>query len=108
MREDQALEIAEIFRLLGDSTRLRIVVCCLNRPKNVAAIAAAVGASPSLVSHHLRLLRSCRLVRADRHGRRVFYTAADAHVRCIVNDMIDHAAETEGASHHIHPDNEAA
>lgn len=99
MREGQAIEIAEIFRLLGDPTRLRIVVSCLNKPKNVAAIVAAVGASPSLVSHHLRLLRAGRLVRADRHGRLVFYTAADAHVRCIVNDMIDHAAETEGATH---------
>lgn len=100
MREKQAVEIAEIFRLLGDPTRLRIVACCLNQPKNVAAIAAAVGASPSLVSHHLRLLRAGRLVRADRHGRQVFYAAADAHVRCIVGDMIDHAAETEGVAHH--------
>ncbi len=108
MREEQAVEIAEIFRLLGDPTRLRIVVCCLNQSKNVAAIATAVGASPSLVSHHLRLLRAGRLVRADRHGRQVFYTAADAHVRCIVGDMIDHAAETEGVSHHIHPGDEAA
>jgi DNA-binding transcriptional ArsR family regulator len=108
MREDQAFEIAEIFRLLGDPTRLRIVAACLNRPKNVAAIAAAVGASPSLVSHHLRLLRAGRLVRADRQGRQVFYTAADVHVRCIVTDMIDHAAETEGASHHMRPDDEAA
>jgi ArsR family transcriptional regulator, lead/cadmium/zinc/bismuth-responsive transcriptional repressor len=108
VREDQAVEIAEFFRLLGDPTRLRIVVSCLSKPKNVAAIAAAVGASPSLVSHHLRLLRAGRLVRAERRGRQVFYTAADAHVRSIVGDMIDHAAETEGASHHSHPDDEAA
>ena len=100
MREDQAIEIAEIFRLLGDPTRLRIVVCCLHQPRSVAVIAAAVGASPSLVSHHLRLLRAGRLVRADRHGRQVFYAAADAHVRSIVGDMIDHAAETESAAHH--------
>lgn len=108
MREDQAIEIADIFRLLGDPTRLRIVVCCLTEPRNVAAIAAAVGASPSLVSHHLRLLRAGRLVRAERHGRQIFYTAADAHVRTIVGDMIDHAAETEGAARHGHPDDEAA
>lgn len=108
MRADQALEIAEIFRLLGDPTRLRIVACCLNRPKNVAAIAAAVGASPSLVSHHLRLLRAGRLVGAERRGRQVFYGAADEHVRCIVNDMIDHAAETEGAVHRHANDEEVA
>ncbi len=108
MRENQAIAIADIFSLLGDPTRLRIVVACLNKSQNVATIAAAVGASPSLVSHHLRLLRAGRLVRADRHGRQVFYTAADAHVRSIVGDMIDHASETEGASHHVHPDDEAA
>lgn len=107
VREDQAIEIAEIFRLLGDPTRLRILVCCLKQPRNVAAIAAAVGASPSLVSHHLRLLRAGRLMRADRHGRQVFYAAADAHVRSIVNDMIDHAAESDGAAY-LHAANEDA
>ncbi|HEX9701577.1 MAG TPA: metalloregulator ArsR/SmtB family transcription factor [Rhodospirillales bacterium] len=100
VRHEQAIEIAEIFRLLGDPTRLRIVVCCLDRAQSVAAIAATVGASPSLVSHHLRLLRAGRLVRAERRGRQVFYAAADAHVRSIVNDMIEHAAEADGLAHH--------
>ena len=99
MVEDQAVEIAEIFRLLGDPTRLRIVTCCLDEPRNVGEIADRVGVSPSLVSHHLRLLKAARLVRSDRRGKQVFYATADEHVDCIIKDMIDHVAEPhyEGA-----------
>ncbi|NQU60697.1 MAG: winged helix-turn-helix transcriptional regulator [Rhodospirillales bacterium] len=93
MVEDQAFEIAEIFHLLGDPTRLRIVTCCLEEPRNVGDIAETVGASASLVSHHLRLLKAARLVRANRSGKQVFYVAADEHVQRILKDMMDHVAE---------------
>ena len=93
MRDDQAIEIAEIFHLLGDPTRLRIVMSCLKTARSVGDIAADVGASSSLVSHHLRLLR------AARRGRNVFYVAADDHVRRIVGDMIEHAGEPRRERH---------
>jgi len=93
--EDQAVEIAEIFRLLGDPTRLRVVTCCLDKPRNVSEIAGTVGVSASLVSHHLRLLKAARLVRAERRGKQVFYTTADEHVDCVLRDMIDHVAEPD-------------
>jgi DNA-binding transcriptional ArsR family regulator len=92
---DQAVEIAETFRLLGDPTRLRILLICLNEAHAVGDIADSLGISASLVSHHLRLLRAARLVRAERHGREVHYVAADEHVRCILADMIDHVREPE-------------
>ena len=95
MVEDQAVEIAEIFHLLGDPTRLRIVICCLDEPRNVGEIADKVGVSPSLVSHHLRLLRGARLVRADRRGKQVFYAVADEHVQRVLKDMMDHVAEPD-------------
>ena len=95
MVEDQAIEIAEIFHLLGDPTRLRIVICCLDEFRNVSEIAETVGVSASLVSHHLRLLRAARLVRADRRGKQVFYVAADQHVQRILKDMMDHVAEPD-------------
>jgi DNA-binding transcriptional ArsR family regulator len=95
MTEDHAVEIAETFRLLGDPTRLRVILACLNEARAVGDIADALEASPSLVSHHLRLLRAARLVRAERHGREVHYTAADEHVRCILVDMIDHVREPQ-------------
>ncbi len=96
MQHDQATELAEVFHLLGDPTRLRIVVACLDEPQSVGDIAEAVAVSSSLVSHHLRLLKGARLVRAERRGRQVFYVAADEHVRRTLNDMIDHIAEPDG------------
>lgn len=91
--DDQTAELAEIFHLLGDPTRLRIVVCCLAGPVSVSALAERIGASPSLVSHHLRLLRAARILRAERRGKQVFYSAADEHIRTVLGDMIEHVAE---------------
>ncbi|MCB2102419.1 MAG: winged helix-turn-helix transcriptional regulator [Rhodobacterales bacterium] len=93
LSDDEAVEIAEIFRLLGDPTRLRVVVSCLDEPRSVGDIAQSIGATPSLVSHHLRLLKALRLVRADRRGRNVYYQAEDDHVRCVIRDLRDHVGE---------------
>lgn len=87
--------LAETFRLLGDPTRLRVLVACLDRPRSVAQIATDVGASSSLVSHHLRLLRGARLVRGERDARQVFYQAADQHVRHMIEDIIAHSSEDD-------------
>ncbi len=92
---DKVAEIAEVFHLLGDPTRLRVVLTCLDDLCSVGDIADRVGVSSSLVSHHLRLLRAARLVRSERRGRHVFYAAADHHVRAIVRDMVDHVGEPD-------------
>ncbi len=91
--DDDAAGLADIFRLLGDPSRLRILLACLGAPTSVGEIASRVGLSVSLVSHHLRLLRAARLVRARRDGKQVFYDGADEHVRCVIADMIVHAGE---------------
>jgi ArsR family transcriptional regulator, lead/cadmium/zinc/bismuth-responsive transcriptional repressor len=91
--EAQAAQLADLFRLLGDSTRLRIVLACLEDPIAVGDMAAKLDLSPSLVSHHLRLLRAARIVRAERHGKQVFYSAADDHIRGLVTDMVEHITE---------------
>src|SRR3546814_14299098 len=75
-QDDRTVEIAETFHLLGDPTRLRIMLACLDGPVPVGALARGIGASASLVSHHLRLLRAARLVRPERRGRPLFYAAA--------------------------------
>lgn len=90
-------ELADLFRLLGDPTRLRIVLACLEGPVAVHDIAARHGLSSSLVSHHLRLLRAARIVKADRQGKQVFYAAADQHISSLLTDMLEHIAEA-------HPD----
>lgn len=86
--------LAEIFRLLGDPTRLRILLHCLPAPRAVGGIAEALGLSQSLVSHHLRLLRGARLVRGERRARRIFYQVADDHVGDMLRDMVSHVGET--------------
>jgi DNA-binding transcriptional ArsR family regulator len=91
---DSALEqLADLFHLLGDATRLRIVIACLAEPTAVGEIAAELKLSSSLVSHHLRLLRAARIVKAERQGKQVFYCAADAHITGVLADMLEHIAE---------------
>ena len=80
--------LAETFKLLGDPTRLRVLLTCLDGPVAVGEIARRTGASQPLVSHHLRLLRGARLVRSERQARQVLYEADDAHVRDMLLDMI--------------------
>ena len=91
--DDAVDELADLFHLLGDPTRLRIVLACLAQPTAVGDIAAALNLSSSLVSHHLRLLRAARIVKSERQGKQVFYSAADAHISGVLHDMLEHIAE---------------
>ena len=93
LTSDQTHELAEIFRLLGDPTRLAIVLAVGDGTRPVGVVAESLGLSPSLVSHHLRLLRAARLVRAERQGKQVFYALADDHVHDVVQDMAAHVRE---------------
>ena len=95
---DLVPQVADMFKLMGDPSRLRILVRCLDGAVSVGEIAETLCLSQSLVSHHLRLLRAARLVRADRQGKHVFYSVADHHIEHIVGDMLDHAAEEAGIS----------
>nr|WP_303649713.1 metalloregulator ArsR/SmtB family transcription factor [Asticcacaulis machinosus] len=87
--------MAEIFHLLGDPMRLRIVLRCLAGEAAVGDIAASVGASTALTSHHLRLLKAARLVRFRKQGKQIFYTLSDHHVRHMIEDMRDHIREPD-------------
>ncbi len=93
--EARVHELAEMFRLMGDANRLRILLLVLEQPRAVGEIAAATGLSQSLVSHNLGRLRAGRLVRAERQGKQVFYAAADQHVDSVLRDMLDHVGEVE-------------
>jgi DNA-binding transcriptional ArsR family regulator len=86
-------ELAELFRLMGDPSRLTITLACLDAPIAVSEVAARTGLSANLVSHHLRLLRAARILRAERRGKQVFYAAADEHIRSIIADMVAHVME---------------
>lgn len=87
---DQTAELSETFGLLGDPTRLSIVIACMDEERPAGEIAERLGLSASLTSHHLRLLRSARIVRSERRGKQVFYAMADGCVHRVLNIMIDH------------------
>ena len=75
-----AADLAELFGILGDPTRVRLIGALAGGELCVCDLATLVGLSESAVSHQLRLLRSLRLVRARRDGRLVLYSLADRHI----------------------------
>ncbi len=90
LKDDQTVQLAEVFGLLADPTRLSIVLACREHEVSTGDIADSLGISASLVSHHLRLLRAARVLRAERRGKQVFYSLADACVRDVLQIMIEH------------------
>tara|TARA_B100000886_G_C20380296_1_gene473629 strand:+ start:58 stop:378 length:321 start_codon:yes stop_codon:yes gene_type:complete len=90
LQPNQVTELAETFGLLADPTRLAIVLSCLHEKKSAGDIAQKLDISPSLASHHLRLLRAARMLGSKRSGKQVFYELSDACVRDILTIMIDH------------------
>jgi DNA-binding transcriptional ArsR family regulator len=85
--------IADVFKLLGDPTRVRLVDALTHGERCVCDLAALVGLSESAVSHQLRLLRASRLVRVRRVGRMGFYSLDDHHVVGLVHDTRKHVEE---------------
>lgn len=85
--------LAETFRLLGDPSRLRILLSCVPGPISVGDIADKLDLSLSLVSHHLRILRGARLVKGQRQAKQIFYEIADHHVSQVLQDMATHISE---------------
>ena len=91
--EETVVQVADVFRLMGDPTRLRVILICLIEPISVGDIAERLALSPSLVSHHLRLLKAARVLRGERRGKQIFYSALDEHIRCVTEDMVAHVGE---------------
>src|SRR5450759_1601157 len=85
--------LADMFRILGDPTRVRIVDLLSEGELCVCDIAAHVAISESAVSHQLRLMRGMRLVRARREGRCVYYTLDDQHIVDLFQQGLRHVAE---------------
>jgi len=86
---------AEIFKVLGDPTRMRLLYALTQRELCVCDLSAVLGMTQSAISHQLRVLRSARLVRYRKVGKIVYYTLADAHVTQFIDVGIDHARESQ-------------
>ncbi len=90
LRQEGIAELSETFGLLADPTRLSIVLACRDKEQAAGDIASQLGLSPSLTSHHLRLLRGARILKSHRRGKQVIYAMADACVDRVLTIMIDH------------------
>lgn len=89
--EDDVADVADVFALLGDPSRVRILSALRGGPLRVRDLADTVGQSESAVSHALRLLRAHRVVSVERLGREAHYALEDAHVRELLDLALDHA-----------------
>lgn len=101
--DEQVVELADVFGLLADPGRLRVLVALLEGEMCVCDLAAAAGASESAASHHLRLLRAHRVVQVRRSGRMAYYQLADAHVRMLLDIALTHIGHAPVAAHPEHP-----
>ena len=94
MPDDEVLyELADLFRVFGDSTRIKILYALHDNELRVQDIASAVQLSQSAVSHQLRVLKDSKLVRFRREGKTVSYALDDDHVRSILSLGMDHIEE---------------
>jgi DNA-binding transcriptional ArsR family regulator len=96
--DDAVVALAETFRMLGDTTRVRILDVISRSERCVCDIAQAVAMSESAVSHQLRLLRGQRLVRPRRSGRHVFYVLDDQHIVRLFAQGLEHVQESAHSS----------
>ena len=87
--------LADTFRLLGDTTRVRILDAVTRSELCVCDIARLLGMSESAISHQLRLLRGMRLVRPRRAGRMVYYALDDQHIVRLFNQGLEHVQESK-------------
>lgn len=91
--EDLLFDLAELFKIFGDSTRIKILFALLGRELSVSDIADVFGMTQSAISHQLRVLKTNGLVRFRRDGKSLRYALSDDHVTKILSMGLEHIAE---------------
>ena len=91
--EEELFDLAELFKLFGDSTRIRILYVLFESELCVCGIAEVLGMTQSAISHQLQVLKRAKLVKYRREGKTIFYSLADSHVRTILDQGMEHIAE---------------
>ncbi len=92
--EDEYLyELSELFRIFGDSTRIKILYALLDAELCVGDLAEVLSLTQSSVSHQLRILKNAKLVKFRRDGKSIFYSLDDDHVKNILNLGMEHVEE---------------
>lgn len=93
--EEEIIEMADVFKLFSDSTRLRIICSILNNELCVCDLCELLNLTQSNVSHQLQLLRTAKLVKYRKEGKQVYYSLQDSHVEAIIRMALDHVVEGE-------------
>ncbi len=91
--EETLFELADLYKMFADSTRVRILSLLMKRELCVLDLAALLGVSQSALSHQLRILKQSKLVKSRREGQTMFYSLADGHVERIFKQGLDHVQE---------------
>lgn len=91
--EDLLYDLADLYKVFGDSTRIKILYVLFEAELCVCDIAALLKMTTSAISHQLRILKEAKLVKYRREGKTVFYALADDHVRTILGQGMDHITE---------------
>lgn len=91
--ETELYDLAELFKVFGDSTRIRILFVLFEAEVCVCDLAEALNMTQSAISHQLRILKQSRLVKSRREGKSIFYSLADEHVRTIIAQGQEHIEE---------------
>ncbi len=92
-QETELYDLAELFKIFGDSTRIRILFVLFETEACVCDLAEALHMTQSAISHQLRILKQSKLVKNRREGKSVFYSLADEHVRTIIDQGLEHVEE---------------
>ena len=91
--EESLYDLAELFKVFGDTTRIRILYALFESQLCVCDIAQVLGMTQSAISHQLNILKRSKLVKSRREGKSVFYSLADDHVRAIIGQGMEHILE---------------
>lgn len=91
--EEELYDLAELFKVFGDSTRIRILFVLFEAEVCVCDLAETLHMTQSAISHQLRILKQSKLVKSRREGKSVFYSLADGHVRTIIAQGREHIEE---------------
>lgn len=91
--EELLYDLADLFKVFGDTTRIKILYALMTKDRCVADLAEEIGATQSAVSHQLRTLKQSRLVRAKRDGKNVIYSLSDDHVHTMLAQGMTHICE---------------
>lgn len=91
--ENELYDLAELFKIFGDSTRIRILYVLFEAEVCVCDLAETLNMTQSAISHQLKILKNGKLVKARREGKSIFYSLADDHVRSIIDQGREHIEE---------------